>query len=345
MNHHFGWLAGWLIILGFFSGLPGLGVTPLDAHEVRPGYIEITETETDVFNIAWKQPVRDGRMQVAGLGLRPVFPENCERLSDSRMRRLPGALVEQFQLYCAGGLLGQPVAVEGLQKTITDIFVRLVTLDGHATALRLTAERPIARFSGGGAGLATYFGLGVEHLLSGLDHILFVIGLVLLVQGWRRLVFVITGFTVAHSLTLALSMLGQISFSPPVVEVVIALSILFVAIELARPAEHRSVLATRFPQAVAFIFGLLHGLGFASVLGEIGLPRDAAIWALALFNIGLEVGQLVVVGGCLLLVKWLVPSLRRQPWFRNWLTELPALGLGGLAVYWLATRSLVVFSG
>ena len=319
------------------------------AHEVRPGYIEINEKAEDVFAISWKQPVRDGRQQVSGLGLRPVFPVNCQRDGDSTMRRRPGALVESFTLICKGGLLGQEIGVEGLQKTITDVFVQLNPLTGQATNLRLTSDRPLQKFSGGGAGLSAYFGMGVEHLLFGFDHILFVLGLVMLVQGWKRLALVVTGFTVAHSLTLALSVLDSVQLSPPVVELIIALSILFVAIELTRAPEKRSILATRYPQSVAFLFGLLHGFGFAGVLANIGLPRDAAIPALALFNIGIEVGQLMIVAVALLIGSRLAIVLQAnklaQPRLVAAAYQAPVIALGSLSVYWLIGRSVALFGG
>jgi hydrogenase/urease accessory protein HupE len=315
------------------------------AHEVRPGYIEITETAQDNFDIIWKQPVRSaGANAVAGLGLRPVFPVNCARLGDSRMRRQPGALVESFSLTCEGGLFGQSIGVEGLQRTITDVLVQLALVDGGRYSLRLTADAPVQKFAGGGTFLMAYFGLGVEHLVFGPDHILFVLGLVLLVQGWRALVYVITAFTLAHSLTLGLSMLGNISAPSAVVEAIIALSILFVAIELTRPAEKRSALATHYPQAVAFGFGLLHGFGFAGMLGAIGLPRDVEIWALALFNIGLEVGQLLVVALMLVFMRYVQPRLmaalneKATPAVTLMVGQAPLVFMGSLSVYWLLDR-------
>lgn len=323
----------------FLTALAG-AVMPAAAHEVRPGYIELTETARDTYRVIWKQPVRDaGREAVAGLGLRPVFPENCERLADSRMQRRPGVLIERFQLACAGGLTGQRIGVEGLQKTITDVFVHLKLQDGAAMNMRLTAQQPVAMFSGGGTGLTAYFGLGVEHLVFGVDHILFVLGLVMLVSGWRRLVYVITAFTLAHSITLAASMLADIRAPSAVVEAIIALSILFLAVELLQSEDKRSPLATRYPQAVAFGFGLLHGFGFAGVLGDIGLPRDQAAPALALFNIGLEVGQLMVIAVALVVGKMLAPYVRRQPL----LAELPIIVIGGVSVYWLLTRSASIW--
>ncbi len=314
-------------------------LVPAHAHEVRPGYIEITEVARDSFDIVWKQPVRSaGANAVAGLGLRPVFPENCARLGDSRMRRLPGALVEKFSLTCDGGLFGQSIGVEGLQRTITDVLVQLALIDGGRYSLRLTADVPVQTFSGGGTFLMAYFGLGVEHLVFGLDHILFVLGLVLLVQGWRSLIYVITAFTLAHSLTLGLSMLGRISAPSAVVEAIIALSILFVAIELLQPPEKRSALAARYPQAMAFGFGLLHGFGFAGVLGEIGLPRDVELAALALFNIGLEVGQLLVVAAMVLFMRFVKPALLAHEKWAPALQQVPIIAIGGISVYWLLDR-------
>lgn len=320
-------------------------LVPAAAHEVRPGYIEITEGAPDSFDIVWKQPVRSaGANAVAGLGLRPVFPENCARLGDSRMRRIPGALVEKFSLKCDGGLLGQSIGVEGLQRTITDVLVQLALLEGARYSLRLTADAPVQEFTGGGTFLMAYFGLGVEHLVFGPDHILFVLGLVLLVAGWRRLIYVITAFTLAHSLTLGLSMLGRISAPSAVVEAIIALSILFVAIELVRPPAARSALAARYPQAMAFGFGLLHGFGFAGMLGAIGLPRDVEIWALALFNIGLEVGQLLVVAVMVLFMRYVQPRLMKTlnekatPAATQFVAQAPLIFMGGISVYWLLDR-------
>jgi len=319
-----------------------MAVTPLKAHEVRPGHIGIEETAKDIFEIVWKQPVRDlSPRQVAGLGLRPVFPENCARMGDSEIRRRPGLLVERFRLTCTGGLMGRVMGVDGLQRTITDVFVDMRQLDGSQAGMRLTAENPAQKFAGGGTHLWAYFGLGVEHLIFGFDHILFVLGLVMLVRDRRQLIYVITAFTLAHSLTLALSMLGRISAPSAVVEAIIALSILFLAVELLLPEARRSPLATRYPQGVAFGFGLLHGFGFAGVLGDIGLPQDLAVPALALFNIGLEAGQLLVVALALVAAKFLYPLVQRRPL----LTEAPVILIGGVAAYWLIDRSLPILTG
>lgn len=331
-----------IMVLVLLAGVFAPVYAPGNAHEVRPGYIEINERAPDRFDIIWKQPVRDlGPGEVAGLGLRPVFPENCSRAADSIMQRRPGVLIERFSLICTGGLIGQQLGVEGLRRTITDVFVQLHMLDDSSATLRLTAENPAQQFAGGGTFLAAYFGLGVEHLIFGLDHILFVLGLVMLVKGWRALVYVITAFTLAHSITLALAMLADVSAPSAVVEAIIALSILFLAMELLRPEAERSLLATRYPHFVAFGFGLLHGFGFAGVLGDIGLPRDLAAPALALFNIGLEVGQLLVVVLALGAGRFLAPIVARKPV----LAEAPIVVIGGVSVYWLIDRMSGIWAG
>ena len=166
----------------------------------------------------------------------------------------------------------------------------------------------------GGARIYAPISALAEHLIFGFDHILFVLGLVMLVRDMRRLVYVITAFTLAHSWTLALSMLGNVSAPSSVVEAIIALSILFLAVELSLPEEKALAIGDTFSaQAVAFGFGLLHGFGFAGVLGDIGLPRDLIVPALALFNIGLEAGQLLVVAGALVAGHYLRPVIDKRP--------------------------------
>lgn len=312
-------------------------VSPLRAHEVRPGFLKIDETAPETYTVSWKQPVRGGMQSVAGLGLRPVFPAACTRASDSTMRLSPGLLVETFTLTCAGGLRGQAIGIEGLQKTITDVFVQLHEVDENPVHMRLTPEQPMAQFTGG-VGLANYLWLGVEHLVLGYDHILFVSGLVMLVSGWRRLVLVITGFTAAHSVTLGLSVLDVIYLPAAPVEAVIALSIIFVATELLRLAHARAALTRRHPQIIALAFGLLHGFGFAGVLADIGLPRDTSFFALALFNIGLEIGQLGVVGVCLG-SAYLARRAAMPPAYAARVQTGMVLVMGGLASYWFVART------
>ncbi len=326
----------WSFLVLLFVSTTGYG------HEVRPGYIEITETNNHEYAISWKQPVRDNVDSVAGLGLRPVFPVNCERIGERDMVRRTGALIEQFYFKCEGGLLGQKIGMEGLQRTITDVFVRLIPLDGDPVSLRLTAENPIGKLAGGGAPLHAYLMLGVEHFVFGYDHILFIVGLTLITISFRRLFWVVTAFTLAHSITLALSVLGIIRLPSGPVEAVIALSILFVAVEVALPHERRSYIAAYYPQAIAFGFGLIHGFGFSGVLLDIGLPRGETALALLLFNLGLEFGQLIIIG----LISLMTAISARN--FLNQYTEqaraLSAFVIGSVASYWMIERIISIIA-
>lgn len=194
------------------------------------------------------------------------------------------ALIIRSRITCGEkGLEGQTITIAGLERTMIDVFVEIVSSSGTTSTLMLKPQR--ASFvmeadagTGSGTGSLGYFRLGVEHLLTGFDHILFVIGLVLLVRTPMKLIKVVTSFTVAHSLTLALSTWGIVSLSQSAVEAVIALSILFLAVELARSDKPSDSLLLRYPWAIAFVFGLLHGFGFAGALTEIGLPQGTAHW-------------------------------------------------------------------
>lgn len=314
-------------------GCLGLGA-PASAHEVRPAYLTITETVPESYRIRWKQPTRGTAALVRGLGLKPVFPVNCRYAEAPVQTYRPGSLTETLVLNCVGGLEGQVLAVEGLQKTITDVFVQVTPYQGDAFHLRLTPGRPQAQLAGSNLSVLPYFALGFEHLVFGYDHILFVIGLVMLVSGWRRLALVVTGFTLAHSLTLALSVLGLVRLPMAATEAVIALSILYVAVELARDPAQRTGLAHRAPYAIAFGFGLLHGFGFAGVIVDIGLPRGDTALALLFFNLGLEAGQMALVGA--LLVVGHVAA--KKPRLAERGAAIVIVVMGGVSLFWLLTR-------
>ncbi len=331
------------VLARFVAGgvvMMALSLLSAQAHEVRPGYIDILETTADHYDVKWKQPVKDAQDSVTGLGLRPVFPTNCQAVGTHDVVRRPGVLVERFQLHCAGGLMGQPLGVEGLQRTITDIFVHLKTVQGEILGFRLTPEAPVIVLGQDSQSVWSYFTLGVEHLALGLDHILFIIGLALVTTHWRRLFWVVTAFTLAHSITLALSIFDIMRVPPAAIEAVIALSIIYVALEIGRPDPN--ALATRYPQFIAFLFGLVHGFGFAGVLSEIGLPRGETALALLLFNMGLEVGQFIVIAIILMLgglaARWHLQVYRGQFYTAT------SIILGGIASFWVLTRSIAIFS-
>jgi hydrogenase/urease accessory protein HupE len=181
----------------------------------------------------------------------------------------------------------------------------------------------------------TYLGLGVEHILLGIDHLLFVLALLFLVQGWRRVIITITAFTVAHSITLAAATLGLVHVPQAPVEASIALSIVFVATEIVRSRMGRVSVAERWPWVIAFVFGLLHGFGFAGALREVGMPEDAIPLALLCFNIGVEVGQLLFIAAVMGIVTLLRRSAITIP---AWAWRVPVYTIGTLAMYWTIER-------
>jgi hypothetical protein len=245
--------------------------------------------------------------------------------------------VQRWRVRHVGGLDGTSIRIEGLQFTQTDVLVRLERLDGSTQTLRVQADAPefvLAVQPGGWEVARAYLALGIEHILGGIDHLLFVLALVVLVRG-RRLYWTITAFTVAHSITLAAATLGWVHVPPAPVEATIALSIVFVANEILQTRAGRSGLASRAPWVVAFVFGLLHGLGFAGALSEVGLPTNAIPVALLFFNLGVEVGQLCFIAGVLMLIA-ASRNLRRPP--VRWAAPLPAYAIGAVAAYWTIER-------
>ena len=306
------------------------------AHEVRPAYLEINATGENEYSVIWKQPLLNGRP----LSLQPDFPSDCAR-SSTRIEALgTEALIERIELQCASSLKGRIVGVSGLTKTITDVLLRAQLGNGITTTL-LRPESPTTKLgTGRSAPLASYLRLGIEHLLFGIDHVLFVIGLMFFLDRIGPLVKTITSFTVAHSLTLGISAIGLVRIPQAPIEAVIALSILFLATEKLRGTT--DTLVARRTWLIAFIFGLLHGFGFAGALNDIGLPRENLLLALLLFNLGVELGQLVVVGAALLVAhatsRWFSPT-PRMVW------QAPVYGMGAIASFWFVSRTAsIVFA-
>jgi hydrogenase/urease accessory protein HupE len=237
-----------------------------------------------------------------------------------------------------GGLSGQAIAIDGLAGSAADVLVRVERIDGSSQVARPLPGRPWFTIEEAASPLEvakTYTLLGIEHILVGFDHLLFVLALLFLVRGPRRILLTITAFTVAHSFTLAAATLDVVSLPGPPVEATIALSIVFLAREMATSLGGRPGLTERYPWIVAFVFGLLHGLGFAGVLAEIGLPQHAIPTALLCFNIGVEIGQLLFVGVALALFALLTRVLSR--WLRT-LRWIPSYAIGTVASFWLVER-------
>lgn len=305
-----------------------------DAHELRPGFLEIRETGAEAYDIRFKVPAR-GDMR---LGLHVRLPAECAETSPTQSERAGAAFVERLAVRCPGGLADREVSIDGLSGTFTDVVVRVESEDGAVQSARLTPDSPSFTVEAAPTWVETartYFLLGVEHILLGVDHLLFVLALLLLVRDVWMLVKVITAFTVAHSITLALAALGWAQIPQAPVEAVIALSIMFVAAEVVRQTGPESDLTRRMPWLVAFAFGLLHGLGFGGALKEIGLPQSDVPLALLTFNLGVEAGQLLfvftVVGASALVRRAL--SLDRK-----WLRTAVGYGIGSLAAVWFVQR-------
>jgi hydrogenase/urease accessory protein HupE len=319
-------LAGiWLLVLA--------ASTSVRAHEIRPGYLEIRQIELDTYGVTWRVPGRgDGRLLIHAL-----LPKNCTEATPIRSSRVPGAFIDRWTTNCPAGLVGGTISIDGLATTLTDVLVQIERLDGTLQTARLTPDsvsmlvvaaptwREVA---------ATYLGLGVDHILSGVDHLLFVFALLLLVHGWKRLIATVTAFTVAHSITLAAATLGAVNVSQTPIEAIIALSIAVVAAELLRDDEQTTA-TQRWPWTIAFVFGLLHGFGFAGALTEIGLPEQSIPLALLFFNVGVELGQLLFIVGCMALATLAQRiNLSPPPALAHW----PAYGIGSVAAFWTIER-------
>ena len=318
------------------------------AHEVRPGYLELKEVNSATYDLLWKVPAKGDRR----LGLYVRLPEHCSS-SDSVSRFTGDAYIERWQATCKAGLAGGIITIDGLSASRTDVLARVEHIEGATQTVRLTPSQPefkVLGTSNPAAVALTYFKLGVEHILLGFDHLLFVLALMLLVGGWRRLVGTITAFTLAHSLTLAAATLGWVQVPQAPVEAVIALSIMFVAVEILHGQQGLRGIAVRKPWIVAFVFGLLHGLGFAGALREVGLPEHAIPLSLAFFNVGVEVGQLLFVVAafflfCLIreLMGWRAVAADRASWFDAFMTRTASYVIGTLAAFWLIERTYRFF--
>lgn len=318
------------------------------AHEVRPGYLQIKQVDDQKYDLLWKVPAKGDRR----LGLYVRLPDRC-RGTEATSRFVDGAYVERWQVTCEGGLSDSTIAIDGLESTRTDVLARVEHNDDRTQTVRLTPSQPEFRVlsaPGPAAVMQTYFKLGVEHILLGFDHLLFVLALLFLVKGWRRLLGTITAFTIAHSLTLAAATFGWVRLPQAPVEAVIALSIMFVAVEILHRHRGQTGTATRKPWLVAFVFGLLHGLGFAGALREIGLPDAAIPLALAFFNVGVEAGQLLFVA-TVFTIFWLLNqliSMHAVAWERSSrldaaVSPLASYTIGTIAAFWFVERTYGFF--
>jgi hydrogenase/urease accessory protein HupE len=312
------------------------------AHEARPAYLELKETAPGQFSVLWRTPV------LAGMRLPIVLqlPDDVKNLSEPTVQELTDSLLERRSIDAGpNGLAGKRIEFPGLQLTITDVLVRIEMLDGRKWMLVARPQQPwieIAEARGTAATAGTFLTQGIEHILLGVDHLLFVLGLLLIVRSPWMLVKTITAFTLAHSITLAIATLGYASFPTPPLNTLIALSILFLGPEIVRAWRGETSFTIRHPWVVAFAFGLLHGFGFASGLAAIGLPQSDIPLALLMFNVGVEIGQLAFVAVILLMVRAF--KVLEVHWPKP-MELLPAYVVGSLGAFWTIQRLVMMVEG
>ena len=308
-------------------------------HEVRPAYLELRQTGTETYEALWKVP---GWGENLRLGLYVELPVGCENITQPHATMVDNAYTEQWKFRAPGGLTGGTIHIAGLQATSTDVLVRLERLDGTTQVTRLLPSSPsfvVEAMPDRWHVAATYLRLGTDHILKGVDHLLFVLGLLLIVRNRWMLFKTITAFTVAHSITLAVATLGYASAPLPPLNAAIALSILFLGPEIVRVWRGETSLTIRYPWVVAFAFGLLHGFGFASGLKATGLPQTDIAFGLLLFNVGVEIGQVFFVF-LILGMAWSYRQLEIR-WPR-WALALPGYTVGTLGAFWTIQRTAML---
>lgn len=274
----------------------------VSAHEVRPAYLQIDQIGQNRFSVLWRTPLFSGMRLPVVL----QFSDGIKQATEPSKRQLSDSIVERSMIEAAGGLPGERITFVGLQATITDVMVRVKLEDGTVNTTLVRPSQPWIDIQARQSPLEVvkvFVVSGVEHILFGFDHLLFVAALMLIVRRWGMLLKTITAFTVAHSITLTCATLGWVNLPSGPVEVMIAFSIVLVGAEIIRMERGGTSLAIEWPWIVAFFFGLLHGFGFAGALADFGLPQGDIPLALFSFNVGVELGQLMFIGVLLLGAK------------------------------------------
>ena len=313
-----------------------LTAAPGAAHRLAPSFLSLDVAADGGVRLLWKTP----RVVARGARVEPVLPDHCRSSGPAETRIEGTAWVTEAELSCGErGLVGETLRVTGLAESGTDTLIRIAFADGREVRSIVTRDQPsylVPERERRGEVFASYLRLGVEHLLTGIDHLLFVGGLMLLVPSRRKLIAAITAFTLGHSLTLALAVLGWVGVPQDLVEIAIAATLVALAREALRPDPARSILVRRAWLAPAG-FGLVHGLGFAGALSALGLPGHAIPLALFAFNVGIELGQLGVVA----LTWWAIHRLAEAaPRLPRLVAEAPATLIGSLGVFWCLERAL-----
>ena len=308
---------------------------PVWADVFQPAYLELRQKDDETFDVMWKVPARGETMRLA---IHVTFPDGTSNVSPPRGIFIGDAFVERWTVRRPGGLARGRVSIEGLPGSITDVLARVERSDGTTQVARLLPAEPsfVVEAPAVAAGVAwTYTVLGVEHILAGIDHLLYILAMLFLVKGWKRIVATLSAFTATHSVTLTAAALGWVHVPQPPVEACIALSIVFVAREVVETRRGRPGLTARWPWVVAFTFGLMHGFGFAGALAEVGLPTRAIPVALLFFNVGVEIGQLLFVAAALAAMAMATRVASRWP---RWAEAVPSYAIGAIAMFWVVER-------
>lgn len=304
------------------------------AHEIRPGFLQIEQVNETTYNVFWKIP----RLGDAIPKIYVNFPEGFQVKELKQPNPIPGFVIFVYEMTSKKPLNGEVIGILGLDKTLIDVLVNINFLNGEKLTFMLQPDessKVIPEKESLSNTIKTYLLLGVEHILLGIDHLLFVLALLLITPGFKKLLKTITAFTLAHSITLSLSALGFVGLPGPPVEAVIALSIIFLAIEVNKYYKGETSLTIKYPWVVAFSFGLLHGFGFAGALTNIGLPQTTIPAALLFFNVGVELGQILFILGALLIIFVINKPKVIYP---KWMKLIPVYAIGSLASFWFIDR-------
>lgn len=328
----------WVLTMVFILGI-GLSGKAF-AHQSQPGSLELKQLGANRYKVIWRAPIYYGRPHPARLKL----PDNWQTVGEPTVRQLPDSALHRRIVTVEGASInGSVIRFPGLEGTITDVFVRVSRLDGTTSTQVVRPSKPVAVLRGERPWYVSsleYLAVGFHHIILGVDHLLFVLGLLIIVNGRMMLLKTITAFTVAHSITLALATLGYANVPTPPLTAAIALSILFLGPEIVRVWRGETSFTINHPWVVAFAFGLLHGFGFASGLSVTGMPRAELAPALLFFNVGVELGQLGFVALIFIVLHSLKKIELRCP---RWVEALPGYTVGIMGAYWTIQRVMIMF--
>jgi hydrogenase/urease accessory protein HupE len=320
----------------FFSLIILLSCANLSiADEIRMGYLELNENKKNSYSVIFKIPIKFNTK----LDLKANLPSTCKKVSEVKSQLVDKAYLVSWDIKCEEDIFGKEITIDGLKTTNTDLLLQLKFLNGLSQTIIMSPNKEsyiIPKEASSTEVVKTYTFLGVEHILEGFDHLLFVFALLLIAKNIRQLIWTITAFTLAHSITLVGVTFGYLQLPQQPVEAIIALSIIFLAMEVVHQKRGVEGVASRYPWIVSFTFGLLHGFGFAGALAEIGLPQHSIPLALVFFNVGVEIGQLMFVS-VIVLFAYMLKKIN-QPSVVEKGRMMIVYGIGSLASFWFIER-------